>query len=104
MPFGNFDAEAVADVLIEIRVVESRAQVTPALSATGTVLVELSEELINRFAPDAPDDIKSGALVRMVGWLWFASPALNRDQDALNQSGAASLLSRFARRRAAIVG
>ena len=73
--------------------------------------------LVDRYAPGAPDDVKSEALVRAAGWLHGHTPAAsavgsvkagedvdvrfrNPAASALRASGAAALLSTWRVRRA----
>ena len=79
-------------------------------------LGETAAELVERFAPDAPDAIKNEAVIRLVGWMFsrspkpiqsFAAGSLRIDfrerfysPDALKNSGARPLLVGWRTRRA----
>ena len=88
-----------AQAAVHLRLVADEA------SYTGSAYTELvpsplkaAQALVDRHAPDAPDDVKNEATLRLFGWLFdsgsFSSderPAVN-SAGALIKSGAASLL------------
>ena len=75
-------------------------------SPTGTVdepyldilarQLAVAEALIESFAPDAPDDVKNEAAIRLVGYLLDQAPTGMQSQNPIRHSGALSLLSPFA--------
>ena len=82
-------------------------------STTATRLLAVATELVNRFAPDAPDAIANEGAIRTTGWLAEQpSAAITSEtegdirtsyapsmQSALRHSGAMSLLSPWKNRR-----
>lgn len=81
-------------------------------------LLSVATELVNGYAPGAPDAVSNEAVIRTAGWLW-ESPAGNPmshtvgdvattfatgNLSALRHSGAMSLLSRWKVRRAGRIG
>ena len=84
-------------------------------------LLPVANEMIEKYAPAAPEAVKAEAIVRLAGWLFHRVPrAMERVQigqisldfrpylratpAALNHSGAASLLSPWRVRRAGAIG
>ena len=84
-------------------------------------LLPVATEMIEKYAPAAPEAVKAEAIVRLAGWLFHRVPrAMERVQigdisldfrpylratpAALNHSGAASLLSPWRVRRAGAIG
>ena len=81
---------------------------------TATRLLAVSTEVVNRFAPDAPDAISNEAVIRVSGWLFSQPSASIRSESqgdistsyatgnlsALRHSGAMALLSLWKVRRA----
>ena len=86
-------------------------------SKTATRLLAVAAELVNRFAPDAPDAISNEAAIRTAGWLAEQPSAAIRAeteadistsyapsmQSALRHSGAMALLSSWKIRRAGAI-
>ena len=67
----------------------------PAEPELGIVegLRSVADELINLYAPDAPDSVKDEAAVRFVGYLYDAPAGGAVHVDAMRHSGAMSLLA-----------
>ena len=79
-------------------------------------LLPVVTELVQRFAPDAPDSIQNEAAIRTAGWLADMTPNLNiktgsitirktrfkGELSALQHSGAAGLLSSWRVRRGSL--
>ena len=86
-------------------------------SKTATRLLAVAAELVNRFAPDAPDAISNEAAIRTAGWLAEQPAAAIRAEtegdistsyapsqmSALRHSGAMALLSPWKARRAGAI-
>ena len=86
-------------------------------STTATRLLAVATELVNRFAPDAPDAVANEAVIRTAGWLAEQpSAAITSEteadistsyapsmQSALRHSGAIALLSPWKIRRAGAI-
>ena len=109
------DAEA-APVAVTITAAEVAAAVGVD-STTATRLLAVVTELVNRFAPDAPDAIANEGAIRTAGWLAEQPSAAIRSetegdirtsyapmmQSALRHSGAMALLSPWKVRRAGAI-
>lgn len=86
--------------------------------AVATRLLEVANELVERFAPEAPVSIRREAIIRCAGWLLESPSSGIRDESAgplsasyspsmtgaLRHSGAMSLLSPWKIRRAGAIG
>lgn len=83
---------------------------------TATRLLSVAAELVNEYAPNAPESVQNEAAIRCAGWLnesagGFGYVARERigphevtykanEKGALYHSGGAALLTRWKRRRA----
>ena len=85
------------------RIVASTANIPGTVIAVATPMYNGALAMINRRAPDAPDDIKNLALERLFSYLWEVNAAGARAVDPLRTSGAASVLAPYIVRRAAIL-
>ena len=86
------------------RIVASTANIPGTVIAVATPMYNGALAMINRRAPDAPDDIKNLALERLFSYLWEVNAAGARAAaDPLRTSGAASVLAPYIVRRAAIL-
>lgn len=86
---------------------------TPEIAARLLPVVSL---MIERFAPNAPDEIQDESAIRCAGWLADMTPSINiraggltlrksrhrSDLGALRSSGAMSLLSPYRHRRGSL--
>ena len=84
--------------------------------AVATRLLPVVTELVERYAPDAPDSIQNEAAIRAAGWLADMTPNLNikagsltirktrfkGESSALVHSGAAGLLTGWRVRRGSL--
>ncbi len=84
--------------------------------AVASRLLPVVTELVERYAPDAPDSIQNEAAIRAAGWLADMTPNLNiktgsitirktrfkGESSALAHSGAAGLLSSWRVRRGSL--
>ena len=94
----------------------TEAQLAEAVGVDSTMatrLLAVATELVNRFAPDAPDPVSNEATIRCAGWLAEQpSVAITSEtegdirtsyaptmQSALRHSGAMALLSPWKNRR-----
>ena len=79
-----------------------RIQVSPTLAVAEPHLGiltrqrDVAEELIETFAPDAPDSVKDEAAVRLVGYLIDQAPTGVQSQNPIRHSGALPLLAPYA--------
>ena len=64
-------------------------------------LCRVSDELVEKYAPDAPNSIKQEATIRLAGYLYDmpSAPSGDRYAAAWRNSGAASLVSGWVVRR-----
>ena len=66
------------------------------VAATLEILLPAADQLIETYAPDAPQAVKRAALVRLGGWLYDAPPADAKvGGRAMQSSGAVNLLSSY---------
>lgn len=83
----------VADLAVALRVVGEAAESVPAgVAETLTRQLAAATEIVQHFAPDAPEAVQNEAAVRLIGWLFDAAPADRAGRDGLVLSGAAALL------------
>lgn len=94
------------------------AEATGQTSAVATRLLPVVTELVEKYAPDAPEAIQNEAAIRCAGYLAQQPPDARRSTTvggvssswatthtaALRHSGAMSLLSPWKRRRARAAG
>ena len=84
-------AVGLQDVLTAIRV-ESN---TVNDAAAGRIQSAVTE-LVDHYAPNAPDTVKDQAVIQAVGYMWHApasAPARQNFSNAFHNSGAAALLA-----------
>ena len=88
-------------------------------AAIATRLLAVTEALVERYAPDAPEAIKNEAIIRSAGWLHESKPSnIRRKQigevsiervpsmaagNPLRASGALAILTGYKRRRAGAI-
>ena len=78
-----------------------RIQVSPTLAVAEPHLSILTrqravaEGLIESFAPDAPDDVKDEAAIRLCGYLLEQAPTGVQSQNPIRHSGALPLLAPY---------
>ena len=86
-------------------------------SDTATRLLAVATEMVNRYAPTAPDSVANEAVIRCAGWLAQQPAAAVRSEEvgdirtsyapanmsALRHSGAMALLSPWKQRRAGAI-
>ena len=68
-------------------------------------LLSVGTELVQKYAPNAPDEIQNEAVIRVAFYLYDAPPhnSRGRYQHALTQSGASALLSMYREPRAVLI-
>ena len=88
-------------------------------ASTATRLLSVTEALVERYAPDAPEAIKNEAIIRSAGWLYQVTPTNLRTKkigeisiervpsmaaaNPLRASGALAILTHYKRRRAGAI-
>ena len=97
-------AITAAQVAVAIRAATAADQVPDEVSMVLGFLVPAAVEIIEHFAPEAPQSVKDAALIRLAGWLWDAEPTDPSIGRGLQVSGAAPLLSRWRVHRAGAIG
>ena len=93
-----------SEIAVAIRAAADADNVDGRVLQVLRILVPAGTAIIEAYAPDAPDAVANAALVRLAGWLWDSDPSEDRTGRALQNSGAAALLSIWRRQRAAAVG
>ena len=86
----------VKQLAIAVRVTTADSLATP--EPYQTILIRqlsVATKTVERYAPDAPDDVLDEAVIRMVGY-WLESPGFTRTaQNAFVHSGVRRLLSEY---------
>ena len=93
-------AVSIADLLEAIRVEDSQANQKAVMRIKKTV-----EAVIEQYAPNAPDTVKDQACIMAAGYIWeapAAAPARMNFSNALQNSGAASLLAPWREHQAGV--
>ena len=99
-------AVTAQDIAIALRIVTSSTDdLDDAISEQLTRLASVASALVSAYAPNAPDEIKDEAAIRIASYLFDVSPgAVNAPQNAFVHSGAQSLLSFWREQRATPIG
>lgn len=92
-----------AQVALAIRAATDPEEIPEAVSTVLSFLVPAASSIVLAWAPSAPDAVHDAALIRLTGWLYDADPADGRSGQAMQLSGAASLLAPFRVHRAGII-
>lgn len=92
-----------AQVAVAIRAATDVNDVPDVVATVLDILVPAAGAIILEWAPSAPDSVHDASLVRLSGWLYDADPADSRAGQAMQLSGAASLLAPFRAHRAGII-
>ena len=91
------------EVAVAIRAASDKDAVPAPVAAVIAFIAAAAVELVNRYAPEAPEAVGNMAVVRVAGWMWDSEPGDARLGAALEQSGAASLLSQWRVHRAGML-
>lgn len=67
-----------------------------------TRLLSAATELVQDYAPDAPEGVQNEAVVRVCGWLFDAVPG-RTFANAMDLSGAKALIAPYRARRARVL-
>ena len=99
-------ALTVAQLSAALRIGDGTAEPEEPVLSILTRLKGVGEALVENDAPDAPDAIKDEAVIRVAGYLYDQpeAPSMAGYASAMKNSGAASLLSRWGKRRVHTVG
>ena len=95
-------AVKIADLLEAIRADANATNTKAVTRIHGAVL-----ELVEGYAPDAPDAVKDQAVVQCVGYIWespASSPARMNFANAMQNSGANAMLAPWRDHRAGVIG
>lgn len=92
-----------AQVALAIRAAADPDEIPEAVTTVLGFLVPAASAMVLDHAPAAPDAVQDAALIRLTGWLYDADPADTRNGQAMQLSGAASLLAPFRVHRAGII-
>lgn len=98
-------ALTLAQLVNALRLPSDAASLTDERGMEIARLQGVAITIINDFAPHAPDNVKDESTVRLVGHLFEVGPGSGRMlyQNAITQSGAASLLDQYRQRSATII-
>ena len=98
-------AVTTADIAIELRLSVDGTDLDTAQTTVLERLVSVAQALTDKYAEDAPDDVKDESVIRTAAYL-FDVPAgsANAPQNAFVYSGAQSLLSPWRVQRAWTIG
>ena len=90
-------AVTVAQLATAIRLAVSAADLSDEETEILTRQHAVALNQVTRYAPDAPEVVRDEAVVRIVGYLFYSSPAGGRQlyANALASSGAAGLLDQY---------
>ena len=92
-----------AEAAVAIRAATGEKAIPAPVATTLKFLFPAAAAIVIHYAPDAPDDVHNGALIRLLGWLYDADPTDSRISRALEVSGAAGLLNRWRVHRAGAI-
>ena len=90
-------ALTVAQLLSAIRAVPEGEAADASITAIGTRLLAVGRAMVDSYAPNAPEDVRDEAVVRVAGYLYDA-PNVTRTGVAWNESGARSLVDPWVER------
>ena len=98
-------AVTVTQVAGALRIGDGRLAPPEPIAGTLTRLLAVSQATVERRAPDAPEDVRDEAAIRMCGYLFDAPEAAGGDRyaSAFRNSGAYALVSAWAARRAGAI-
>ena len=88
---------------VALRLSPDEDSVPPPIATVLDLHRLTGEELLVTYAPDAPEAVMNGAMVRVAGWLFDADPASSVGLGAIEASGAAALLTRFRVHQAVVI-
>ena len=97
-------AVTVAQLAVALRLsTDPLLEPNPAISSLLTRQLGVAEAFIEVYAPDAPQDVKNEATIRMAGYLFDSptAPSQQRYTSIFYNSGASALLAPWMDRRAA---
>ena len=98
---------SLADLAVDLRLITNPEDtIEPGQIVILTRLLAVSETLISERASSAPDTLKDSAVLQIASYLYDkpTAGAAGRYANAFVNSGAASLLSNYVRRRAVAIG
>ena len=93
----------VDQLAIELRVSTGDAPLREPLAGIMSRLLGACSEMVENYAPLAPDSVHNRACVRLAGFEYLASPTSTRFRNSLQNSGAQALLARYRVGRAVAV-
>lgn len=98
-------AVTTIELAAALRAGDGVSAVAQPLLGILTRLQSSATSIVEGYAPDAPDDVKDEAMIRLAGYLYDgpAAPSMSRYANSLVNSGAASLLSHWVQHRAGAV-
>jgi len=88
---------------VSIRAAAAGAALPAAVQVALDVLFPAAIAMVERYAPEAPDDIHNAAVVRLLGWMWDSEPGLATSRTGIVASGAAAVMSMWRVHRASAV-
>ena len=100
-------AVSVKNIAVDLRLITDPADtIEPGQIEILTRLLAAAETLVSERASSAPDALKDSAIIQIASYLYDkpTAGAAGRYANAFVNSGAASLLSNYIRRRAKAIG
>ena len=100
-------AVSVADLAVDLRITTNPADtIEPGQIVILTRLLAVAETLVSERASSAPDTLKDSATIQIASYLYDkpTAGAAGRYANVFVNSGAASLLANYIRRRAKAIG
>lgn len=93
----------VEELAQELRVSTGTARLPEPLAGIMSRLLGACSEMVENYAPLAPDSVHNRACVRLAGYEYLASPTSNRFRNGFQNSGTQALLARYRVARAVAV-
>ena len=93
----------VDELAIELRVTTGAEPLREPLAGIMGRLLGACSQIVEDYAPLAPESVQNRACIRLSGYEHLASPTSNRFRNSLQNSGTQALLARYRVARAVAV-
>ena len=87
----------------ELRIGDGTTPLVEPMAGIMDRLLGACSEIVEHYAPAAPESVQNRAVVRLAGYEYDASPTSNRFRNGFQNSGAQSLLASYRVARAVLV-
>ena len=91
------------ELAVMLRVATDENAVAAPIALAIRFLAAAAKETITRHAPDAPDEVHDGALIRLAGFLYDQDPTDPVTRNPMDVSGAAALLAPWRTHNAGVI-